>query len=233
MLGMTIVAFGILTSEEQDSIRIASITLGAILTVTGVALPRMMGEITFDAHGFKTTIQGIDQLDPSAVAAAVTEAAEQAVPDSYPHREEFVRELAAKTVQSWGNTEALAGRWWAILATHHDEPEKLDLVELQVKGEDLVAEIRRCQPDNQQQRRWRLVGKVRGSFLFGMFYTTTPDVNALSYGTIQLRREDVAATVWSGFYVRLEIQSGGADWSSKLEPVNLRWQRLEPDGDRG
>jgi hypothetical protein len=62
-----------------------------------------------------------------------------------------------------------------------------------------------------------------------MFYTTTPDINALSYGTIQLRREDPAATVWTGFYVRLEIQSGGDGWSSALEPVDLRWQRLEPE----
>jgi hypothetical protein len=198
------------------------------LTLAGVALPRIIGEIALDSSGFKANVQGIDRLDPSALAAAVTEAAESAIPDNYPRKEEFVRELAARTVQTWGGPDALAGRWWAQLSAHGNEPAKLDLVELQVSGEDLVADIRRCGPQDQDERKWQFTGKVRGSFLFGMFYTTTPDINALSYGTIQLRREDPAATIWTGFYVRLEIQSGGDGWSSALEPVELSWQRLEP-----
>jgi len=226
-VGCVLALYG-LTAAGNIELRIAAVTLGAFMILAGVALPRIMGEIALDARGFKANVQGIDQLDPSALAAAVTEAAEKAIPDSYPHKDEFVRELAAKTVQTWGGPEALAGRWWAQLAPNDDEPEKLDLVELQVKGEDLVADIRRCQPQDQSERRWKFVGKIRGSFLFGMFYTTTPDINALSYGTIQLRREDPAATVWSGFYVRLEVKSGGEAWSSALEPVGLRWQRLEP-----
>lgn len=227
-VGCALAVYGLATSGDAG-VRITAITLGTFMILAGVALPRIIGEIALDAKGFKANVQGIDQLDPSALAAAVTEAAEKAIPDSYPHKEEFVRELAAKTVQTWGGPEALAGRWWAQLAANGDEPEKLDLVEMQVSGEDLIADIRRCNPEEQSERRWKFAGKVRGSFLFGMFYTTTPDINALSYGTIQLRREDPAATVWSGFYVRLEVKSGGDAWSSALEPVELSWQRLEPN----
>lgn len=221
-------AYALITSQA-GGVRIAALTLGGLLVVAGVALPRIQGDVALDAHGFRAQIQGIDHLDPSALAAAVTEAAAEALPDNYPHKDEFVRELAAKTVQTWGNPEALAGRWWAHLGPYRDEPLKLDLVELKVQGEDLTADIRRARPADQSERRWRFQGKVRGSFLFGMFYTTTPDVNALSYGTIQLRRQDTAGTVWAGFYVRLEIGAVAEGWSTTLEPVDLRWERSEPE----
>jgi hypothetical protein len=199
-----------------------------VLALAGVALPRVTGEIALDARGFKANMQRIDQVDPSALAAAVTEAAERTIPDSYPEKAHVVRELASTAVQAWGNPDGLAGRWWAQLAAHSGEAPKIDVVELRVDGEDLTAEIRRAEPREQTDRRWRFVGKVRGSLIFGMFYTVTPDVNALSYGTIQLRREDPAATKWSGFYVRLDIQPGGSGWSTKLEPIAISWQRTEP-----
>src|SRR5262249_36752318 len=146
---------------QEGSVRIAALTLGSVLVVAGVAFPRIQGDFALDGHGFKARFQGIDHLDPSALAAAVTEAAAEALPDNYPHKEEFVRELAARTVQTWGNPEALAGRWWAHLGPYRDEPLKLDLVELRVRGEDLTADIRRARPPEQSERRWQFQGKVR------------------------------------------------------------------------
>jgi hypothetical protein len=230
-LGLVLVVYGCVVSTETE-LRATTITLGSLLAVAGVALPRVRGDIALDSRGFRAKIEGIEQLDPSALAAAVAEVAEEAIPDDYPGKDELVRTFAVKAVQTWGDPATLAGTWWARLAPHAGEPGKLDRVELQVSGEDLVADIRRVQPVDQSDRRWRFAGKVRGSFLFGMFYTTTPDINALSYGTIQLRRQDPAATVWSGFYIRLEIRSVGEGWSKSLEPISLEWRRLQPGDSR-
>jgi len=72
--------------------------------------------------------------------------------------------------------------------------------------------------------------KIRGNFIFGMFFTLTPDINALSYGTIQLHRENIEGTLWKGFYVRLEINSSEGKWSEILDPIPYTWQRLHPKG---
>jgi len=53
-----------------------------------------------------------------------------------------------------------------------------------------------------------------------------PDA-AMSYGTIQLCRNDRAGTIWAGFYVRMQIDAG-LSWSKDLERIDMRWQRLRP-----
>src|SRR5437868_2726944 len=94
-LGIALAAYA-LAADDTSAFRIACLTLGSVLCVAGVALPRVIGEIALDAHGFKANMASIERVDPSALAAAITEAAEATIPDEYPRKAAVVRELTAR-----------------------------------------------------------------------------------------------------------------------------------------
>lgn len=163
----------------------------------------------------------------AVVASLVTEVASNVIPDSTPGKPRIVQELATEAVHAWDVQASMSGTWWAVLEAHKGRPQKIDLLEATITGEDVRASISRVEPQAQSGRKWEFVGKVRGGYLFGMFYTTTPDLSAMSYGTIQLSRQDRSGTVWSGFYVRMQLEAG-LSWSKDLDRIDMRWQRRRP-----
>lgn len=226
ILGAFLLLFS-LFADRDATLLIPVLVVGAVFIVTGMLLPRAEGAISMTKTGIEAKVQPVRDLE-ATVAEVATSAAEKAIPNDDPEKDRRVQEVVADAVQSWGGAGTLAGTWWCVIPPYREEPEKIDLVDLRPAGENLVAKVRRTKPVSQDQRRWEFVGKVRGNFLFGMFYTQTPDINALSYGTVQLYRENAEGTAWGGFYVRLEINAHRDGWSEQLEPIPLSWTRSSP-----
>jgi len=231
LVGLGLIAFALLTSQ-QVGFRLAALVLGVGALVGGLVLHRASRVALGPRDGFSADLQNVlDRNAAPGFAAAVKEAATRTIPDGTPDKLRIVQDTVIETMHTLSIAASLSGTWWAVLEAHKDRPRKVDLVEATVSGEDVTATIRRVSPDEQSGRRWDFVGKVRGGYLFGMFYTTTPDLAALSYGTIQLRRASDAGTEWTGFYVRLQVVSGNPGRPNELEPIKMCWQRDRPTTD--
>ncbi len=232
LFGFTLVLAG-LFSQRPAAIVALLLIMGTGCVVLGIVLPRTSGPLSLGRDGVEVGIQPLRDLDVSAfpsgtIAAVVTDVAEKTIPDTDPNKDRLVQGFVSHALQVWTGTGNLAGLWWQAIPAHGDEPYKLDAIDLHPRGEDLSGDLSRVIPTIQSSRRWEFVGKVRGSLIFGMFFTKTPDVNALSYGTIQLHRINEAGTIWEGFYVRLEIDASGGSWLERLEPIPMSWSRERP-----
>lgn len=183
LFGLVLLVSG-LSVDRPVALQIALAMLGTGCFAGGVLLPRIKGIVSMSKSGIEADVLPAADLDRT-IAAVAADVARKAIPDEDPQKHRRVQEFIDDARQTWAGTGTLAGTWWALICAHGEEPEKLDLVTLVPSDEDLQAAVRRTRPEDQNQRRWEFVGKVRGNFIFGMFFTSTPDINALSYGTIQ------------------------------------------------
>lgn len=98
----------------------------------------------------------------------------------------------------------LTGTWLQII---NDEGiEKQDEVFCRQVGDNLSGTIKRTQPDDQSQKRWKFIGRIHGEKVFIIFWSANPRVNPDSYGTIQ-------------FHVKSDVELHGLYVKAVNEPV--------------
>lgn len=67
---------------------------------------------------------------------------------------------------------------------------------------------------------------MQGSLLYGVFFSK--DASDLSYGTIQLHKDNELGTIWRGTYSRVHLSSGSEGWTERVFHIPLTWQREAP-----
>jgi hypothetical protein len=90
--GLVLLVFG-MTVNSPVPVRVTALGLGPLTVVAGLLLPRMQGALELSATGFKGQISGI----PAALMIA-RRAAENAIPEDVPNRDELAEEAAQRAV---------------------------------------------------------------------------------------------------------------------------------------
>jgi hypothetical protein len=92
VVGLVILGFGLLVNSPSQ-VRITELVLGAAMVFAGTLMPRMTGPLELGAAGFKGQVDSI----PMALALA-HRAAENAIPEDEPDRDERAKEAAERAV---------------------------------------------------------------------------------------------------------------------------------------
>jgi hypothetical protein len=92
VIGVVVLGFGLLVNSPSQ-VRITELVLGAALIVAGTLMPRITGALELGATGFKGQVDSI----PLALVLA-HRAAENAIPEDEPDRDERAREAAKRAV---------------------------------------------------------------------------------------------------------------------------------------
>lgn len=124
----------------------------------------------------------------------------------------------------------MQGKWYGVLPTVGDAPQRIDSYEIRQRGQKLVGHIERIRP-NGREGKWRLVGYVHGTVVVCLFYTKTPSKDPSSYGVICVHRvpgpsEDGA---YRGYYTRPEFEPFQHFVDGSLATRPIIWQRAHPD----
>jgi hypothetical protein len=107
-----------------------------------------------------------------------------------------------------------------------------DLVNLHTLRSFIWGEISRQKPDEEQSKRWRLLGKVSGPLIVGIFWTTDIHSNPRSCGTFHLQMVDPFR--WVGRYT---TAVGAIDRinpsivTQELKDLPVEWTRDPPGPD--
>ena len=125
-----------------------------------------------------------------------------------------------------GRRGTMSGVWWQVIPSFGQEPDKLDRITCRHTAMSVSAEIHRTDPASQTHRSWRFEGRVQGNLLYGVFFSK--DAADLSYGTIQLHKDNAMGTLWKGTYSRVHLSAEKKGWTETVPHVPLEWRREAP-----
>lgn len=120
----------------------------------------------------------------------------------------------------------MRGRWYQVIPSFKDQPRKVDEVVCRHSGRTVTASIRRRVPADESHRSWRFEGQTQGNLLYGIFFSR--DASEISYGTIQMHKQDEFGNVWRGTYCRLRLRATATSWKEELPHIPLEWDRKIP-----
>jgi hypothetical protein len=117
-----------------------------------------------------------------------------------------------------------SGRWEQVIYDENGKIVKKDEVACRQIGDSLSGEIHRFDPSEQNSKKWKFKGKIKGNFFFGMFWAIDVRTNPKSYGTLQLYITN--ANLMKGFYVKLQDVPDETKFSQELKQVRFEWKRI-------
>ena len=122
-----------------------------------------------------------------------------------------------------------SGVWVQLPDTKDSEVKKIDIVYLLKDGYSLEGLIEREQPYSDEKKRWRFIGRLQDSFLYGFFHGISGN-NVDSHGLIELYFKDGPDCIFEGHYkkiVKVVSDEEGAKKTIQLQPaeIDLTWRR--------
>jgi hypothetical protein len=124
-----------MTVQRSDAIEVAYITLGAVLVVAGILIPRFKGAVEVTTTGVKGELTAIHDLDPHDYAAIIgVGAVESSIVDHHkmpgpvrPSGVTIQAILDAAQSQGWDAEPIAVGNLSRVLLTHPDEDHRVEI----------------------------------------------------------------------------------------------------------
>jgi hypothetical protein len=135
-----------------------------------------------------------------------------------------------QTTRDWWQSRRfeMHGIWYATLSPSPWKAyERIDKVQCRQAGDRIKGKIERDSPPAEKGRRWEFAGHTDGRIVIAHFFTTTPQKDLTSYGTLVLHKDPANRDRWVGSYVRPALSSYGEITTGDMAEIPLRWERQQ------